>query len=104
LEELRAIGKARGRDEPHIVGRERIGDDELGAGLVDAPVGQIIVIGVRDIGKAAFARDEIDGVDRTAAGVPPQRPGAGGNGVKVDGRGDSGGFLVGRHILVLDPF
>src|SRR5262249_49618244 len=62
LEELFAIGKARGGHEPHVVGRERVRDDELRFAVVLAPVRQVVVVGVGDVFEAAFLGNEVDGV------------------------------------------
>ena len=57
-EELVAGIEALRRGEAHVVGVERVGDDQLrpsGAmAVMLEPIGQFVVIGVGDIGEAAF--------------------------------------------------
>ncbi len=102
-EELVAGVEALGGGEAHVVGVEGVGDDQLLAAGVGAPVGQVVVVGVGDVGKAAFLGGEVDGVDRAAAGVPAAGAGAGDLGVEADGGGHVGGFLLAGGVLVLDP-
>ena len=59
--------------EAHVVGFEAVGDDELLAAAVLAPVGEVVVVGVGDPVEAAGLGDEVDGLDRGAAGVPAAR-------------------------------
>ena len=104
LEELLAVGEPGGGDKAHVIGTERVGDNQLRSVGVQPPVGQVVVIGVRDVVEAAFLGDEIDGVDRGAAGVPAARPLAGCQRVQADGFGDLPAFDISRHVAVLDPF
>ena len=107
LEELEiflAIGKARGGDEAHVVGAQRIGDDELRLAAIKAPIGQVVVISVRDIGEAAMLGDQVHRVERAAPGIPAAGRFSGGDGVQPHRLGDLAALLVGSHVLVLDPF
>ena len=72
--------------------------------LMFAPIGQVVVISVRNIGEPAFLRGKIDRVDRAAARVPAFWPLAGGDGVELDGLVDLGPLGLGGHVLVFDPF
>jgi hypothetical protein len=104
LEVLLAIVEPRGSDEAHVVGGERVGNDELAAALVRKPIGQIVVIGVGDVVEAADVGDKIHGLQTRAAGVPSGWTLAGGQRVQADGLEDLPALLIGGHVLVLDPF
>ena len=103
-EELVAAVEALGRGEAHVIGVERIRDDQLLLAIMLVPVGQVVRIGVGNVVETASFRHEIDRVDGTAAGIPATRPLAGHERVQADGLGDGRALVVRRHVLVLDPF
>ena len=66
LEKLKiflAIVEAGSRNKAHVIGGQGIGDDEVGLAIVDPPIGQVVVIGVGYICKAARFADEVDRVE-----------------------------------------
>jgi hypothetical protein len=102
-EELVAGVEALVGGEAHVVGVERVGDDEVRAvGAVD-PVGQVVGVGIGGILEAAFGHDERRGVFRAAAGVPAERPLAGHLPVDGDGGVEVALLVVAGEILVVDP-
>ncbi len=88
------------RGEAHVVGVERIRDDQLRL----MPIGQIIGVAVGDIGEPAFLRHDIDRVDRAPSGIPTQGPLA--CHLRMDAHGfvEMGAPVLGAEILVFDPF
>jgi hypothetical protein len=59
LEELLAGDVARRGGKAHVVGFQRIGDDQLVMVAIFAPIGQVVVIGVGDPGEAAGSRPSV---------------------------------------------
>ena len=62
-EELLAFGEARRDGEAHVVGVERVGDDQLwldrvAVAVMVEPVGQVVVIGVGDVVETALGAGE----------------------------------------------
>jgi hypothetical protein len=101
--ELVARVEALGRGEAHVVGVERVGDDELVAPARPDPVGQVVGVAVGDVVEAALLGDEADGVHRAAPEVPAARARAGHLGVEADGLGQMRAFLGLGHVAVFDP-
>ena len=89
--------------EAHVVGLEGVGDDELLAAVVLAPVGEVVVVGVGDPVEEAGLGDEVDGLGGGAAGVPAARGFAGDLGVEADGFLEVGAFGLGGVVAVVDP-
>ena len=91
------------RGEAHVVGIQRVGDDQLLAPARLDPVGQVVGVAVRDIVEAAILGDQAHGVLGTAPGIPAARGFARDGGVQPLGRGDLRALLGLGHVLVLDP-
>ena len=91
------------RREPHVVALEAVGDDELLAALVLAPVGEVVVVGVGDPVEEAGLAGEVDGLRRGAAGVPALRRLADHLGVQADRLVEVGPLGLGRVVAVVDP-
>ena len=87
-EELVAAVEPLSCGKTHVVGIERVGNDQLGLAVMFVPIGQVVGIAVGNIGKTAFLADEIDGVFRTAAGIPATGPLTGHQRVQADCLGD----------------
>ena len=96
-------GLERAGGEAHVVGLERVGDDQLLAVAVLAPVGEVVVVGVGDPVEGAGLAGEVDGRDRGAAGVPAARGLAGDFGVQADRLGEVGGLGFAAVVAVVDP-
>ncbi len=78
-EELLAFGEAGLDGEAHVVGVERVGDDELrrdgvAMAVMVEPVGQVVVIGVGNIVETAFGSRQPHRPDRSAAQIHALRP------------------------------
>ena len=78
-EELVAGIEALRRRETHVVGVQRVGNDQLRPDLVAVavmvqPIGQFVVIGVGHIVEAAFLGGKPHRVGGTAPGIPAGRP------------------------------
>jgi hypothetical protein len=78
LEELLAIGEAGGDGETHVVGVERVGNDELrldgvAMTVMVEPVGQVVIIGIGDVGEAAICAGKPNGIDGCAAKIKASR-------------------------------
>ena len=105
LEEMFAGVEALRRCKAHVIGIERVGDDEmLLAVRLRQEIGQVIGIVVRRIEKAAFFHHQLGGVHRAATGVPAKRALAGHLGVDADGLFDRGALHILGHVLVFHPF
>ena len=94
LEELLALDVARRCGKAHVVGFQRVGDDQLVTRAHLAPIGQIVVVGVGNPVELAGFGGQIDGVHRTAPGVPAARRRAHDLGVQADGLGDLGALVL----------
>ena len=68
------------------------------------PIRQVIGVGIGHIVKPAFFRDKIDRIGRTPPGIPATRARASHLGMKADRLENIGLFILGRVILVFDPF
>jgi hypothetical protein len=104
LEELLAGDVAGRGGEAHVVGFQRIGDDQLVARADLQPIGQVVVIGVGDIGKAALLGHQTHGVGAAAAGVPAKGAFPDHLGMQADRGGDGFALFGLGHVLVFDPF
>ena len=96
--------EALGCGKPHVIGVERIGDDQLVFLIALIPVGQIIGITVGDVIKSALLTDQIHSVDRTAPGIPAFGTLAGDLGVQIYGCHQIGALIFRGIILIFDPF
>ena len=92
-EEIVAVGEALRIDEAHVVGIERIGNDQMRRFRPAHPIGQIVGIGIGRIEKAAVGEHELERVRGAAAGVPAERPFAGRLGVQADRLAHVRGFV-----------
>lgn len=102
-EELVARIEALRRGEAHVVGVERIGDDELRAAGMLEPVGQFVVIGVGDVVEAAFFSHQPHRVDRGAARIPAGRALAGHLVMQFDRRFEVTALILGAVVAIVDP-
>ena len=80
--------------EAHVVAFQRVGDYQLVAPLYPPPIGQIIVVAVRKIGKGTSLREQSQGVGRASPGIPAARSHPHHLCMQLYGFGD-GGALVG---------
>ena len=94
-EELIATIEPLVRGKTHVVGVQRIRNDQVRLAIVGDPVGQIVGIAVGIVEKPALLDDEPAGVRAAASRVPAQGPSAG------DARVDLDGAL---QVLALDLF
>ena len=91
------------RGEAHVVGLQRIGDDQVALPRRLRPERQIVRIIVGVVEEAALLRDDPARVGAGPAGIPAERALAGQLPVHLD-RALHVGALVGfRHILIVDP-
>ena len=106
-EELVATVEALRSCEAHVVGVERVRDDEMGLAsascLDERPVRQVIRVAVRVIDEAAVLDDECARARAVAAGIPAGRRRAGQPGNRLDRLRDVLAFDVLGDILVADP-
>ena len=93
------LGKA------HVIGIQGIGDHQMrfAGGIVGFPVGQVVVIGIAVVQKAAFFHHQAPGIGTGAAGVPTQRAFAADFGEDADGFEHVFTLLRFIHVLVVDP-
>ena len=108
-EELVAGVEALRRREAHVVGVERVGDDELRPHLVAVavmiqPIRQFVVIGVGHIFEAAILGDKSHRVGGRASGVPAGRPLSCHLGVQSDRRLQVAPLVLDLVVAVVDPF
>ena len=103
-EELIAVTEALRIDEAHVIGIERIGDDQMRLLGSAHPIGQIVGIGIRGIEKAALVQNGLQGIDRISPRVPAERALAGCFGVDANRLGELSALVRLGHVLVIDPF
>src|SRR5258708_2065853 len=72
-EELIAIAKTLRVGESHVVGIERVWNDEMRSLWSLDPIGQVIRVGIRGIKKASLVENGIERIHRAAAGIPTYR-------------------------------
>ena len=102
--ELIARIKALRRGKAHIVAIKSIGDNQLSAPCYLHPIGQIIVVCIRDIVEGPRLCRQRDRVHRAAPRVPATRRCADDLAVQADRLVHIGAFDLGGVILVVDPF
>ncbi len=103
-EELLALGKAIQRHDLHVIGIQRIRNDQLGFAIAPVVIGQIVSIGVGVIDKPALLDDQACGIGRGPALIPAQGACTCHLGMYFNGPGDMLAFDLFGHILIVDPF
>ncbi len=88
----------------HVVGIQRVGDNQLVARTVTHPVRQIIGVRIRNVIKAAIFGNQPFGILRAAPRVPSARWLACDFGVQTDGFGHVGALAVFGAVFVFNPF
>ena len=104
LVEMLARVKALRGCEPHIIGIQRVGHDQLRVSAVAPPVGQIIGVAVGAIGKPALLGHQSNGVFRAAPSIPTRRTAAGDFFMQTDRLHHVVALFLGVEIFVVDPF
>ena len=95
--------KALCRGKAHVVGVQRIGDNQMRAVGLATPERQVIGIVICIIQKAAFLGDKHARMLRCAARIPAQRAGAADGCVDVDGLLQMRPLLIHGHAVIIDP-
>src|SRR6266850_6002926 len=103
IEELLAGIEALRRREAHVVGVERIRNDELRLAIANVIPRQIIVVVVGVVHEAALFDHQPPGVGTGTPGVPAERPPAGQALLDLDRALHVLALELQRHILVVDP-